>query len=147
MIRGAPEPPLSACGPGTPAATAASACSASRVVPCSASARAASAAFVPVVITSPATRAPHICQAISVLGRLKRLTACVRFPAGLTRAGLDSEQGADRQVGQLGAAVQEGQLEEHAETGHLGAGTVYQVSGRPGGAAGGQHVVDDQDAV
>ena len=53
--------PLSTRDSGTSAATAASACSASWAggsVPRGASARAASAALVPVVITSPATRAP-----------------------------------------------------------------------------------------
>src|SRR5216684_1857649 len=138
---GGSELPLSARGSGTPAATAASAGSASWV---DVSAGAAMAAFVPVVITSPATRAPHIRPAISVLGRVKRLMACVRFP-GPGR--LDGQEGTDREVGELGPAVQEGQLEQHGEAGHLRAGAPHQIGRGPGGAPGGQDVVDDQDAI
>src|SRR6478672_3432887 len=107
--------PLSTRGSGTFAATAASARSASWVeefVPCCASARAASAALVPVVTTSPATRAPHICQAISLLGRLKRQIRYARFPG---QEALNSQQRADRKVGQPGPAVQEGELEQHGQ--------------------------------
>src|SRR5690242_16849204 len=140
----------SARSPGTSAGTAASAAAASWVerssVPGCASARAASVASVPVVVTSPATRAPHICQAISVLGGVKRQIRSAGFPAGGPDSGLDGEKGADGKAGQLGPAVKEGELEEHGQADHLGTGLPDQLGGRPGGAAGGQHVVDDQHA-
>ena len=47
--------------------------------------------------------------------------------------------------GQPGPAAEEGQLQQHGDAGHLGAQPAHQLGGRDRGAAGGQHVVDDQD--
>src|SRR5215472_17398213 len=110
--RGASGAPSSMRGSGTSAVATTSACSRSWAEgsgPGCASARAAPTALVPVVITSPATRAPHIGQAISLLGRLKRQIRYARFPG---RRALDGKQGGDREVCQLGPAVQEGELEQ-----------------------------------
>src|SRR5580704_12825644 len=73
--------PSAGPGSGTPAAPA-SACSASVAgsVSRGASTRAASAALVPVVMTSPATGAPHICQATILLRCVKHQITCARFP-------------------------------------------------------------------
>src|SRR5580704_8065560 len=73
--------PSAGPGSGTPAAPA-SACPASVAgsVSRGASTRAASAALVPVVMTSPATGAPHICQATILLRCVKHQITCARFP-------------------------------------------------------------------
>src|SRR3974377_2256123 len=61
--------------------------------------------------------------------------------------GSDGDQRGDRQVGELGPAVQEGQLKQYGDARHPGARALHQVSGGAGGTAGGQDVVDDQDAI
>src|ERR1700683_2574110 len=77
------------------------------------------------------------------------------IPAGISplrcrmasQAGSDGEEGADGEVGELGAAVEEGELKEDGDACYPGAGALHQVGGGAGGAAGGQDVVDDQDAL